>query len=83
MLGAKTFHLTISTVSGALYDEDAASATFPGSAGELTVLPAHEPILTTLNGGTITVRKPSGEAKEFPVESGVLECSGSRAIVLL
>lgn len=79
----QTFHLTIASVGETRFDGAAVSATLPGAAGEFTILAHHEPIVTTLKPGTITVRIPEGEPKQFPVESGVLECSGSRVVVLL
>ena len=86
-----TFHLTIASVGDTRFDGAAVSATFPGTAGEVTVLAHHEPIVTTLKRGVITVRLPAppsegGSAsggKQFAIESGVLECSGSRVVVLL
>ncbi|OGG53927.1 hypothetical protein A2851_03415 [Candidatus Kaiserbacteria bacterium RIFCSPHIGHO2_01_FULL_53_29] len=77
-----TFHLIIASVGETRFDGEAISATLPGEAGELTVLAHHEPIVTTLKPGTITVRT-SGEAKRFEIESGVLEMSANRAVVLL
>ncbi len=78
-----TFHLTIASVGETRFDGAAVSATIPGTAGEFTVLANHEPFVTTLKSGTITVRESGGEQKEFSIESGVLECSGSRVVVLL
>ena len=84
-----TFHLVIASVGETRFEGEAISATFPGRSGELTVLAHHEPFVTTLKRGLITVRAPSaggGSApsrKEFPVESGVLEVSGNHAVVLL
>lgn len=77
-----TFHLVIASVGETRFDGAAVSATVPGEAGEFTVLPNHEPIVTTLKPGKITV-KTSEASQEFDVESGVLECSGSRVVVLL
>lgn len=77
-----SFHLIIASVSEAHFEGPALSATFPGADGELTVLAHHEPFVTTLKKGTITVRG-EGMVKEFPVERGVLEVSGNRAVVLL
>ena len=78
-----TLHLVISSISENLYDGPALSATIPGSAGEMTILPNHEPLITTLKEGKITVRIPNAEPKEFPIEAGVLEVSGERAVVLV
>lgn len=78
-----TFHLTIASVGETRFDGAAVSATLPGSAGEFTILAQHQAIVTTLKSGTITVRLADGEQKQFEIESGVLECSGSRVVVLL
>lgn len=77
-----TFRLVIASVGETLFDGAAVSATFPGASGELTVLPKHEPLVTPLKKGTIVVRTTE-ESKMFPIEDGVLECSGSRVVVLL
>jgi F-type H+-transporting ATPase subunit epsilon len=78
-----TFHLTIASVGETRFDGAVVSATLPGAAGELTILPRHEALVTTLKPGVITVRETLGEPKKFPIESGVLECSGNRVVVLL
>ena len=78
-----TLHLIISSVSENLYDGPATSATIPGSAGEMTILPHHEPLITTLKAGKITVRIPNKEEQEFAIAGGVLETSGTRTIVLV
>lgn len=83
MASQNTFHLTIASVGETRFDGAVISATFPGADGEFTVLPHHEPLVTTLRSGTITVRETLGAAKEFPVDSGVVEISGNRAVVLL
>lgn len=77
-----TFHLIIASVGDTKFDGAASSVTLPGEAGELTLLPHHEPIVTTLKPGVITVRTPS-DSKEFQIGSGILECSSNRAVVLL
>lgn len=77
-----TFHLIIASVGETKFDGPAVSARFPGAAGELTVLPHHESLVTTLRPGTITVKETLKE-QTFAVEGGVLEVSGNRAVVLL
>ena len=78
-----TLHLVIASVGETHFDGAALSATLPGTAGEFTVLPHHEALVTTLKRGTITVKVSEGDAKEFVVEQGVVECSGNRVVVLL
>lgn len=78
-----TFHLSIASVGETRFDGRAISATLPGSAGEVTILAHHEPLVTTLKGGRITVKPAEGGSQQFDIEDGVLECSGNRVTVLL
>ena len=78
-----TLHLVIASVGETRFDGAATSATFPGASGEFTILPHHEPLVTTLKPGTIVVHESIGSVKEFHVEKGVVECSGNRVVVLL
>ncbi|HTR18791.1 MAG TPA: F0F1 ATP synthase subunit epsilon [Candidatus Paceibacterota bacterium] len=82
-MASDTFHLIIASVGETLFDGPALSATLPTSAGEITVLPHHEPLVATLKEGTVTVRTTLDEPKRFSVASGVLELSGNKATVLL
>lgn len=75
-------HVTIAKVDENLYDGEADSLTVPGTAGEMTVLSKHMPIVTTLKPGTITVRNAEGE-KTFDVTGGVLEVRRDGATVIL
>ena len=78
-----TFHLTIASVGETRFDGAAVSVTIPGTAGECTILAHHEPLVTTLKAGHIVVREGEGEPKTYLVESGVVECSDNRVVVLL
>lgn len=83
MASDNTLHLVISSVSQNLYDGPALSATVPGTAGEMTVLANHEPLISTLKAGTITVRIPNKEDLTFAITAGVMEIAGGRAVVLV
>lgn len=76
-------HVVIAKVDEVFFDGEAKSMTLPGSDGEMTVLPEHEPLISTLKAGTITVRPVSGENVAFEIEGGVLEVTGSGATVIL
>lgn len=82
-MAENTFHLIIASVGETKFDDRASVATLPGSAGEFTVLAHHEPLVTTLKEGTITVKDQRGDTKTFDVESGVFECANNRVVVLL
>lgn len=79
----KVFRLVITSVSGALFDGEAVSATMPASSGEMTILADHEPLITTLKAGNIAVKVPEGQSQEFPIENGVVECASNKVTVLL
>ena len=82
-----TFRLTIASVGETHFDGQAISATFPGMAGEFTVLAHHEPLVTTLKDGTVTIRLPAEESgkniKELSIKNGIFESSNNRVTVLL
>lgn len=82
-MAENTFHLVIASVGETLFDNRAQSVVVPGTAGEMTILPHHEPIVTTLNAGSISVKNQEGTVMKYDVESGVLECANNRVVVLL
>jgi F-type H+-transporting ATPase subunit epsilon len=53
-----------------------------GSLGYLGVLAHHAPLLTSLEPGVMSVRKPDGTQEHFVVTGGFLEVSNNRATVL-
>ena len=74
----------IAKVNETLFDGDAYSARVPGSAGEMTILAEHMPLVTPLKPGTIYVRAvKDAPEQEFPVITGVLEVHGGGVTILL
>ena len=82
MKTGQTFTLRIAHVSDSLFDGEAVSVTIPGVEGELTLLAKHEPIITLMKKGKVTVRKEEGE-EVFEVEGGVVEASSNQVTILL
>ncbi len=77
-----TFTLTISRVDEMLFSGAAHSITLPGEKGQLTVLAQHEPIITLLRNGTITVRTSDGE-QIFAIGKGICEVSNNQVTILV
>lgn len=76
--------VVIAKVDENLFEGEAVSVTVPGVDGEMTVLSHHEPFITTLRPGTVTVRQLADiPSVEFQVESGILEVNGDGATVIL
>jgi F-type H+-transporting ATPase subunit epsilon len=65
-------NLEILTPEKKLYDGDAESVKFPGSAGAFEVLSNHAPIISALDKGTITVKNGKEEAS-FTISGGFVE----------
>lgn len=76
--------IVIAQVDEIFFDGEARSLTVPGSEGEMTVLPEHMPLITTLKQGTITVRgEEDSELKRLDISGGILEVHGDGATVVL
>jgi F-type H+-transporting ATPase subunit epsilon len=76
--------VVIAKVDEVYFDGEARSVTLPGSAGEMTVLGHHEPLVTTLKPGIITVRELDSEALQtFPVTEGIAEVRTDGLTVIL
>jgi F-type H+-transporting ATPase subunit epsilon len=76
-------HVVIAKVDETLFEGEARSLTVPGVEGEMTILGHHEPLVTTLKPGTVTVRVQGEADQTFPIEGGVLEVRSDGATVIL
>lgn len=74
-------------LAGVKYNEDAYSITLPTAAGEITVFPDHEPLISVLIPGIVTIRKqkndPDQLLEHFATYGGVLEVTHEGAKVLV
>lgn len=78
----KRLQFILAQVDRALFEGEADSVTLPGIDGEFTVLPQHEPFITPLTAGTVTVRT-GDKAETFTIEHGVFEVSNNTATAIL
>jgi F-type H+-transporting ATPase subunit epsilon len=77
-------HIVIAKVDEVLFEGEAYSLTVPATAGEMTVLGHHEPLITTLKSGILRVHKTAQDAGEqFSIEGGVLEVGKDAVTVIL
>ncbi|MEX0652287.1 MAG: F0F1 ATP synthase subunit epsilon [Candidatus Paceibacterota bacterium] len=77
------FFLTITAVNTKLFEGEVSSVTAPADEGEVTILAHHEPFVSVLKKGIITVRVEGAEPKSFEVEKGILEVGGNKATILV
>jgi F-type H+-transporting ATPase subunit epsilon len=74
--------LTITKVHENVFSGDALSVTLMTGSGEITVLPNHEPFVSSVKPGVVTIKTAEGVEK-FEISGGVLEISNDRVTVLL
>jgi F-type H+-transporting ATPase subunit epsilon len=77
----KTLTLRIATLEKLVFDGAVKSVTLPGSAGVLTILPNHMPLITQLSLGEITARSENDEFY-LVISSGMVEVQSQRVLVL-
>lgn len=75
--------LTISKVNAPVFDGDVISVQIPGVAGEMEILAHHEPIISPLKAGKLTIKKADGTKETYDITSGTLEVSNNHATVLI
>lgn len=79
----KSFLVKIITPEKVMYERNARSATFPTEAGEITILPDHQSLLTAISSGEFRVEDEAGEVEAFFADNGVAKIEGNTLIVLL
>jgi F-type H+-transporting ATPase subunit epsilon len=78
---AKAFTLSLITPETTAFTGEAVSVSVPTTMGELTILPGHIPLISTLAPGMMVVRNKDGE-QFFAVSRGVVEVSSTDIRVL-
>jgi len=76
------FHLEIVTPEGVIFSGDAKFAQFPGSEGELGVLPGHASLVTLLKAGAIEVVDVSDRKEIVAISWGYLKIDERKVSVL-
>lgn len=75
-------HFELVSPARLLFSGDVASVQIPGSEGEMTILPMHAPVLSTLKPGVVTVTKDGGTTEKIFVRGGFAEVNASGLTVL-
>ena len=78
---AYTLQLEIVTPEAKVFSDYVEMVTLTGGEGDLGILPGHEPVMTQLVAGEITVRK-EGENIFLAVGDGFVQVTGERVAVL-
>jgi len=81
-MSKRTVQFSIVTTERTVYENAVHSITLPTGGGEITVLPNHIPLVSTIGTGAITVKTEDGE-QLFAVSGGVLEVRRDNSVVVL
>lgn len=80
-------NLELVSLDGVKFSAQAYSIILPTASGEINVLPGHEPLLSLLVPGVITIRKNKGDAdyhmEHYATYGGVLEIVSGKVRILV
>jgi F-type H+-transporting ATPase subunit epsilon len=82
-MATKFLKLTIARVDGTVFDGEVVSVTLPGTEGEMTIMADHEPLVSALKAGSVTVRPAAGETTSYTLQNGTVEVRDNHATVLI
>lgn len=75
------FVLEVHTIEKTIVSEEVGSVTVPTTEEELTILPNHEALITSLGFGTLSYRNQKGAQFLF-ISGGFMEVQNQRVIIL-
>ena len=75
-------HFELVSPARLLFSGDVTSVIIPGTEGEMTILPQHAPVLSTLRPGYVTVAKDGGTQEKIFVRGGFAEVNAKGLTVL-
>ncbi len=76
-----TIKFKIVTPERTVFEDEIDQATLPTAEGEITVLPNHIPLISTLKAGDLVIKK-GGEETDIAVSSGMIEVQKNEITVL-
>ncbi|MES2437221.1 MAG: ATP synthase F1 subunit epsilon [Patescibacteria group bacterium] len=76
-------HLSILTIEKSLFDGNVKEIIARTSAGEITILPQHIPLISKLESGNLRIIDENDKKHEFMISSGFLEIQPESKIVVL
>lgn len=79
---AQPITLRVLTEAGIAVEDQAVAICAPGEVGYLGVLHNHAPLVTTLQPGTLTWRRPDGHSEQRRIGTGLLEVSHNAVTIL-
>jgi F-type H+-transporting ATPase subunit epsilon len=75
--------LEILTPKGLELKDDVTRITLPTRVGQITVLEHHQPLISVLGPGMMTIITVAGKTVEREIEGGIMEVTDNKAQLLL
>jgi F-type H+-transporting ATPase subunit epsilon len=75
-------HFELVSPARLLFSEDVAAVQIPGNEGDMTILPTHAPVLSTLKPGILTVTREGEKDEKIYVRGGFAEVNPQGLTVL-
>jgi len=75
--------LEILTPKGLEFKDEVTRITLPTRTGQITVLAHHQPLISVLNPGIMTIITAGGESVQRQIEGGIMEVTENKAEILL
>jgi F-type H+-transporting ATPase subunit epsilon len=76
-----SLHFELVSPEKVVFSGEVASVVIPGTEGEITVLPQHAPLMTTLGAGTVVV-KAGNTSNPYVIRGGIADISSKGLTVL-
>jgi F-type H+-transporting ATPase subunit epsilon len=81
-MSQKTVKFEIATPEKVVFKKDIKQVTVPTTSGEITVLPKHIPLISTLKPGVIEIKDGNGEDEIISVAGGFVEVLREKIVIL-
>ncbi|SFE57550.1 F0F1 ATP synthase subunit epsilon [Roseivivax sediminis] len=78
---AETMNFDLVSPERRLLQEEVVSVQIPGADGDMTAMPNHAPLITTLRPGLLTVETAKGETRQFVVTGGFAELGDGLSVL--
>jgi len=75
--------LEILTPKGLEFKDEVTRVTLPTRVGQITVLEHHQPLISVLCPGVMTIITAAGKSVEREIEGGIMEIVDNKAEILL
>ena len=81
-MAEKLVKFEIATPERVVFKKDIKQVTVPTTSGEITVLPNHIPLISTLKPGVIEIKDEKGEEEIISVAGGFIEVLSKKIVIL-